>query len=105
MGNAISACFKKYATFTGRASRSEFWYFALFYFIIYIVGAVVGSSMGNEFISYLFIAPIIIPYLSVAVRRLHDVNKSGWFYLVPFYNIALFATAGTQGPNKYGDAA
>jgi uncharacterized membrane protein YhaH (DUF805 family) len=61
--------------------------------------------MGNEFISYLFIAPIIIPYLSVAVRRLHDVNKSGWFYLVPFYNIALFATAGTQGPNKYGDAA
>jgi uncharacterized membrane protein YhaH (DUF805 family) len=61
--------------------------------------------MGNQFISYLFIAPIIIPYLSVAVRRLHDVNKSGWFYLVPFYNIALFATAGTQGPNKYGDAA
>ena len=103
MGNAISACFSKYATFTGRASRSEFWYFYLFYMILYIVGAIVGASAGSQFIQYLFILPLWLPFIAVAIRRMHDVGKSGWFYLIPFYDIVLLCTPSNPGSNKYGD--
>jgi uncharacterized membrane protein YhaH (DUF805 family) len=51
MGYAVSACLSKYGTFTGRASRSEYWYFTLFYFIMGVVGAIVASLMGNDAIS------------------------------------------------------
>lgn len=103
MGNAISACFSKYATFSGRATRSEFWFFYLFYMIVYVIGAVVGAMMDSQFVMYLFILPLIIPMLAAAVRRLHDVGRSGWFYLVPIYNIVLLCTASNPGSNKYGD--
>jgi len=95
MGNAISSCFSKYATFTGRAKRSEYWFFYLFYIIIYVV--------GNENLMYLFIAPLIIPLLAAGVRRMHDVGRSGWFILVPIYNLVLFCTDSNPGSNKYGD--
>lgn len=103
MGNAISSCFSKYATFSGRATRSEFWFFYLFYMIIYILGAVVGAAVGSQFVMYLFILPLFIPFLAVAVRRMHDVGRSGWFYIVPIYNIILLCTASVPGSNKYGD--
>ena len=103
MGNAISSCFSKYATFSGRATRSEFWYFYLFYMIFYVAGTVVGAAVGSEFLVYLFIAPLWIPNLSAGVRRMHDVGRSGWFVLVPIYNIVLFCTASSPGSNKYGD--
>ena len=103
MGNAISACFSKYATFTGRASRSEYWYFYLFYIIAYIVGMIVDASAGSQFIQYLFILPLWLPLLAAGVRRLHDVGKSGWFVLVPFYNLVLLCTPSNPGTNTYGD--
>ena len=52
MGNAISSCFSKYTTFSGRATRSEFWFFYLFYVIIYVIGAVVGIFVGNQYVVY-----------------------------------------------------
>jgi uncharacterized membrane protein YhaH (DUF805 family) len=103
MGNAISVCFKKYATFSGRASRSEFWFFYLFYIIIYIVGAIVGAAVGSSVLVYLFIIPLWLPQLAVGIRRMHDVGRSGWFILVPIYNIILACTASNPGTNKYGD--
>jgi uncharacterized membrane protein YhaH (DUF805 family) len=45
---------------------------------------------------------LIIPYFAVAIRRMHDVNKSGWYCLIPIYNLILFCTRGTTGPNNYG---
>ena len=93
MGNAISVCFKKYATFDGRASRSEFWYFYLFYIIILFIGSVVETAAGIANLSYLFIIPLWLPQLAVSVRRMHDTDRSGWFILVPIYNLILLCTA------------
>ena len=103
MGSAISSCFTKYATFSGRATRSEFWFFYLFYMFIYIVGAIVGAVVGSQFVMYLFILPLFSPCLAAAVRRMHDVGRSGWFYLVPIYNIILLCSASSPGSNKYGE--
>jgi uncharacterized membrane protein YhaH (DUF805 family) len=103
MGNAISVCFKKYATFSGRASRSEYWYFYLFYIIIYVIGMVVEGAAGVAGLSYLFILPIWLPTLAASVRRMHDTDHSGWFLLVPIYNLILLCTASTPGSNKHGD--
>ena len=84
--NAIKTCLKdKYFNFKGRASRSEFWFFYLFLVIGYAI------SISTIFISIkLFIGTIsifalamIIPGIAVTVRRLHDINKSGWFILLP----------------------
>ena len=103
MGNAISICFKKYATFTGRASRSEYWYFQLFYTLAVIVGMIIDASNGTVFMQYLVILVLVLPLLSVEVRRMHDVGKSGWFILVPIYNLVLACTPSNPGSNKHGD--
>jgi len=103
MGNAISSCFSKYATFSGRATRSEYWYFYLFYLIFYIAGTVVGAAVDSQVVMYLFIAPLWLPNLAAGVRRMHDVGRSGWFLLVPIYNLILLCTASSPGSNKYGD--
>ena len=104
MGNAISACFSKYATFSGRATRSEFWYFYLFYGILYIVGAIAESATGMNGLMYIFVVPLWLPLLAAEVRRMHDVGKSGWFLLIPIYNLILLCTASTED-NKYGPRA
>jgi len=103
MGTAISVCFKKYATFGGRASRSEYWFFYLFYVIVYVLGMVIEGAAGIVGLSYLFILPIFLPTLAVAVRRMHDTGRSGWFLLVPIYNLVLACSASNPGSNKYGD--
>lgn len=109
-GQAISTCFSKYATFTGRATRSEFWYFYLLYIIIYLPTYFISTGLalgaGNASYTYLPLIvtlPLWLPLLAAAVRRLHDVDRSGWFYLVPVYNIVLLCTAGSNGPNRFGE--
>jgi uncharacterized membrane protein YhaH (DUF805 family) len=103
MGNAISTCFKKYATFSGRASRSEYWFFYLFYAIIYLVGALIGAAVGTTELVYLFISPLWLPLSAAGIRRIHDTGRSGWFILVPIYNLILLVSASNPGTNKYGD--
>ncbi len=93
---------KKYAIFSGRASRSEYWYFVLFNIIILLVLQFIGMSMHSLFLYWIYYLAVLIPSLAVAVRRMHDVNKSGWFILIPIYNLILACTAGTNGPNQYG---
>ncbi len=77
-GTAIKTCFNKYCCFTGRARRSEYWYWFLFTFII---GVLIGwVPVVGQLVSLAF----ILPNLGVAVRRLHDVGRSGWTLLLPF---------------------
>ena len=109
---------RNYATFSGRARRKEYWMFVLFYFL-FLIGIVLieygiselnlgfstiipmdGGGQGVLNASYLLV--MIIPSLAVAVRRMHDVGKSGWFLLIPIYNLILACTEGTKGENKYG---
>jgi uncharacterized membrane protein YhaH (DUF805 family) len=101
MGNAISICLSKYATFTGRASRSEYWYFFLFTIIIGVAAGIVAGLMGSEVVGYAIQAAFWIPGLAVSIRRMHDVDKSGWFILIPIYSFILAVTPGTVGSNRF----
>ncbi len=101
----------KYADFNGRARRKEFWMFILVFFIIYIALAIVGAILGSiagflGAIVYIAIGllclAVIVPSIALTVRRMHDVNKSGWFMLIPFYNLYLEVTEGDKGDNQYG---
>jgi uncharacterized membrane protein YhaH (DUF805 family) len=94
---------KKYAVFNGRARRKEYWYFALFSTIISVVLSVIGVRTGATFIYTIYSLAVLIPSIAVGVRRMHDVNKSGWFIIVPIYNLILACTNGTVGPNEYGE--
>jgi uncharacterized membrane protein YhaH (DUF805 family) len=110
-GEAISACFRKYADFTGRAARSEYWYWTLFRVLliggISILAIVARVNMLLALLGLEWLG-MLLPSLAVAVRRLHDVNCSGWLLLIvviPFGGLLLFVLAcvpGTQGGNKYG---
>jgi uncharacterized membrane protein YhaH (DUF805 family) len=93
---------KKYAVFEGRARRMEYWYFILFLFLFDIVLTWLSAILNIPILPALFSLTIIIPALAVGVRRMHDVNKSGWFILIPIYNLILYCTPGTVGPNRYG---
>ena len=110
--------FKQAFNFKGRANRPEFWYFTLFSIIISFIfilidTQVLGTSMSETgLIGGIYALISIIPSLSVTIRRLHDVNKSGWNLLWIFlpiigaiYLIYLEIKKGNDGPNNYGEAS
>lgn len=101
--NYYFAVLTKYAIFSGRARRSEYWYFALFTTIISVVLMIVDSVLGGAFLNSIYSLGVFIPSIAVGVRRMHDVNKSGWFILIPFYNLYLCCIDGTSGENAYGE--
>lgn len=94
---------KKYAVFSGRARRKEYWYFGLFSTIISIILVVIGVKTGITYANTLYSLAVLIPSIAVGVRRMHDIDKSGWFILIPIYNLILACTNGTVGPNEYGE--
>lgn len=99
---------KKYADFHGRARRKEYWYFSLFNILIVFCLALIEGFFGlfpdaeESILGNIYYLTILLPSIAVGVRRMHDVGKSGWFILFPFYNLILACTDGTEGPNKYG---
>ncbi len=94
---------KNYANFNGRARRKEYWMFILFNAIIsYGLQALVFVDESLALLSGLYSLAVLIPSIAVAVRRMHDVGKSGWFLLIPIYNLILAATNGDEGSNEYG---
>jgi len=74
---SVKVCFAKYADFTGRASRSEYWWFFLF---ILLVSA--ATSLFSNTLSGLFSLATLVPSIAAAARRLHDTNRSGWWQLI-----------------------
>lgn len=103
---AVSTCLQKYATFTGRAMRSEYWWFALFTVIVSVV-----ASMFGELVNSLASLALLVPSIAVGARRLHDIGKTGWFQLlwfVPLVGWAIliyWAVQPSEGPNEYGNPA
>ena len=93
---------KQYADFNGRARRKEYWMFALFNFLISFVIGFIGGIMEFTLLGTIYSLAVFIPSIAVAVRRMHDVGKSGWFILIPIYNLILACTNGESGENKYG---
>lgn len=93
---------QNYANFNGRARRKEYWMFFLFNVLISAVLGVIDGSAGNQVLSNVYTIALLLPSLAVAVRRMHDVGKSGWYILIPIYNLILACTEGNIGENEYG---
>ena len=107
---------KKYAVFSGRSQRKEYWYYSLFYAVLYIglgiFDVMIGTfsaSTGAGFFSGIYGLVHFIPNISVSVRRLHDTNRSGWWLLialVPLVGIIVLifflASDSTAGENNFG---
>jgi uncharacterized membrane protein YhaH (DUF805 family) len=100
--NYYLAALQNFATFSGRARRSEYWYFQLFNVIITIVLTVIGFFIHFPFLGNIFSLVMLIPTLAVGVRRMHDVGKSGFFILIPIYSLILALTEGEANENQYG---
>ena len=118
MGSTLRSSFdyykqvlEKYSDFSGRSTRAEYWYFMLYNIIIAILiaffGIIIGDEQGILYILYLFV--MFIPQLTVSVRRLHDIGKSGWIFLVSLipligfiWMLILFTRDSDVGTNKYG---
>ena len=102
---------KKYAVFAGRARRAEYWYFVLFNFIITVVLEILAAASKSQILMGVYVIyalAMVIPSLAVAVRRLHDIGKSGWWIfisLIPIIGtiwfIVLLATGSKDAGNKY----
>lgn len=103
-------CLKNYANFQGRARRKEYWFFMSFNVFIYTMTAMLDNMLGT-FILFngLFLLAVALPVLSVSVRRLHDIGRSGWWYLIVlipiiglFILLYWFCQAGEAHTNNYG---
>jgi len=107
----------KYALFTGRARRKEFWMFSLFNFLVSVVISIVAAILGNipvlgmilGFLPLIYCLAVFVPGLALGIRRLHDTNRSGWFLLLGFIPIVgaiiliiFFVLEGDKGQNQYG---
>lgn len=107
---AVKTCFNKYADFTGRARRSEFWWFALFAFGLGIVTTAIDGILGSfGIVNALTSLAILLPSIAVGVRRLHDRDMVGWWYLIVLIPVigvlallVIFCLKGTEGPNRFG---
>lgn len=102
---------RNYVTFEGRARRSEYWCFTLFNILAVLVLALIDAALfkGHAILSNLYALAAFLPGLAVAVRRLHDTGRSGWWYLIALIPLVgaivllvFFVTDSDAGPNAYG---
>jgi uncharacterized membrane protein YhaH (DUF805 family) len=110
-GEAIRSVLHKYAVFSGRASRSEYWWWVLAYFVAYIAVVIVSvATRSGVLIALIGLAALVllIPSVAVWVRRLHDVGRSGWWWLIALiplgaFVLLIFTILDSQnGPNRWG---
>ena len=100
---AVATCFAKYVDFSGRASRSEYWWF----FLAYLVLAIVAGFI-HEYVYFIVVLAFILPMLAAGARRLHDIGKSGWWLLIgiiPLVGLVLLYFAvqpSSPESNEYG---
>ena len=99
----------KYAQFDGRAQREEYWMYTLIYILIYFALAGVGYAIHMMFLASIFSLAMLIPSIAVTARRLHDINRSGWWQLLAFIPIIgwiilfiWYVTDSDSGSNQYG---
>ena len=112
MGQAISSGFKRYVDFEGRSARSEYWWWTLFVFIANIFVGILDTAIFQSesgILGIIVSLAFLLPGLAVSIRRLHDVDRSGWWLLiilVPILGAILllvwYCTKGTEGSNRFG---
>lgn len=107
---ALESFFAKFTTFSGRASRSEFWWNYLFWIIVSWITSFIDGMVNFRFpmISAALGVMVILPWYALAVRRLHDVDRSGWWWLIAFTLVGIpvllywSAKKGSAGENRFG---
>lgn len=115
MMQAIETCLRKYANFSGRAARSEYWYWNLFNMITVMALVVIDESLNPgeqvglfSVVTGLVTIGLYLPTVAVYVRRLHDVDRSGWWMFIGLTGVGMIplfywtCIQGTQGPNRFG---
>lgn len=107
--DSIKLGFSNYVNFTGRACRSEYWYWILFVVIGLVVAEIIDAAIGSPIVYTVFALAVLIPNIAIGVRRLHDLDRSGWWLLlslIPLVGaiilIVWFCGKGTDGPNRFG---
>jgi uncharacterized membrane protein YhaH (DUF805 family) len=107
--DAVRSVLTQYATFTGRARRSEYWWFALANLGLSLVAAIIDAAIGFPFFQLVVALGLFVPSLAVAVRRLHDTGRSGWWLLIGLIPLVgaivllvFLASDGERGPNRWG---
>jgi len=106
----VTCLTKKYCTFQGRASRSEFWFFIFFFWIFIIALEIIVIFIPTNLfqIFYVLRLPLLLPLIAVTTRRLHDGDNSGWWLIIFFIPLGLIvllvflALKGTNGENRFG---
>jgi uncharacterized membrane protein YhaH (DUF805 family) len=108
-GQAISSGFSNYVNFSDRACRSEYWFWILFIIVAEIVTSIIDFAIGLGVVTALFGLATVLPNIAVAIRRLHDLDRTGWWIflgLIPLIGAIIlliwFCTRGTDGPNRFG---
>lgn len=107
--DAVRSALTKYATFSGRARRSEYWFFTLAYLIASVVANILDQVIGSQLFVYILALALFLPSLAVGIRRLHDTGRSGWWLLlglvpiVGFIVLIVFYVQDSQpATNAYG---
>jgi len=108
---AISSGLSRYIDFNTRSSRSEYWFWVLFVILLSIVAGVIDNLLfGSSILGTLVTLGLLVPGIAVGVRRLHDIDRSGWWYLIALIPligalvlIYWFVQPGTPGSNEFGD--
>ena len=108
---AVKVCFSKYVTFDGRAGRPEYWYWILFYIVAEIVALILDLTLTYGLLTGVVVVGSFLPGLAVMIRRLHDIDRSGWAWLISLVPavgaillIIWLCKPGTPGPNRFGPA-
>jgi uncharacterized membrane protein YhaH (DUF805 family) len=113
-GEAITAGFRNYVNFSGRAIRSEYWYWVLFTVLAAIVTTILDRAIFADSetgpINLIANVVFLLPSIAIGIRRLHDIDRTGWWTLIVFTGIGFFVLIywacqpGTPGPNRFGPA-
>ena len=110
---AVTSCFQNYVGFSGRAPRSEYWFFYLFllpvFFVTGVLDFLIAPNSEIQPVTIIALLAVILPMIAVSVRRLHDGDRSGWWYLLAFVPLVggiiiliWFCMRGTVGSNRFG---
>lgn len=106
---AISSGLSNYVNFSGRAQRSAYWWWVLFVIVVDIVASLIDATIGAQIIATIASLALLLPSIAVGVRRLHDLDRTGWWLLiglVPLVGfivlIIFFVQQGTAGANRFG---
>jgi uncharacterized membrane protein YhaH (DUF805 family) len=108
-GEAVKSGFDHYTKFDGRANRPAFWWWTLFAILVGVAAQIIGAAADTMFITWIVGLGLFLPDLSVAIRRLHDTNRSGWWVLlwvIPIIGwivlLIFYLQDSDPGPNDYG---